>query len=155
MPETLLTLRKNLHLPVPPETAFELFTAAIGTWWPLELHSLSASEGRAPLGLSMERRPGGRLLERRHDGSVADWATLTDWQPPGRLAMDWYVGRARANATAITVLFEAGDPESTRLTLIHGGFERLGPAGEAAAANYDECWDLVLGERFRQACEGD
>ncbi|SNS55608.1 SRPBCC domain-containing protein [Tropicimonas sediminicola] len=155
MPDTVLIVRKTYSLPVTPDTAFRLFTAEIGGWWPVGSHSLSASEGRLPLEIWMEQRQGGRIRERRHDGSVVDWATLTTWLPHERLELDWYVGRARTDATSIMLDFASDGPDATRLLLTHGGFERLGTAGEAAAANYDEGWDLVLGERFLQACEGD
>jgi hypothetical protein len=154
MPATLPIVRKSVAVPIAPDAAFSLFTEGLQTWWPVETHSLSASEGKLPLALELEPRLGGRIRETRHDGEPMEWATLTAWEPGRRLMLDWYVGRHPSQSTEIDVRFEAAPEGGTTVGLEHTGFERLGPAGEASAVNYDEGWDLVLGERFLRACDG-
>ncbi|PRY25296.1 activator of Hsp90 ATPase-like protein [Aliiruegeria haliotis] len=153
MPETLPALRKTYVLPLPAEVAFRLFAEELGDWWPLESHSLSALEGKLPLSVRAEPRLGGRIVEIRHDAAEAEWGTFTAWDPVRRIAFDWYVGRERAQATQVEVTFSQRGDE-TVLGLVHSGFENLGPGAEASLANYDEGWDLVLGERFLKACGG-
>lgn len=152
MTETLPVLRKSVTVPVSPRQAFEIFTDRMAEWWPLESHSLSASEGKTALGVTLTPRAGGRVTETRHDGNPAEWGTITQWDDGKSLTLDWYVGRSPSQATRIAVTFLPAD-SGTEVQLEHTGFERLGVAGEAAAANYEEGWDLVLGECFRGACE--
>ncbi len=152
MTDTIPAIRKTFSVPLPPEAAFDRFTAGIGGWWPLGTHSLSASEGKVAQEVRVEPHVGGRVVETRHDGDHADWATITHWEPGRRLGHDWHVGRDRSQATHVALRF-TGKAAATEVELVHDRFERLGAAGEAAAASYDEGWDLVLGERFRQACE--
>ena len=33
-------LTKRVHVPLPPEAAFSLFTDGVGSWWPVDTHSL-------------------------------------------------------------------------------------------------------------------
>ena len=104
--------------------------------------------------MTFEPRRGGSVFETRHDGETVDWAEVIDWEPGHRVSLAWHVGRARAHATRVDVNFQPLRDGGTEVVLLHSGFEVLGGvAGEAAAASYDEGWDLVLGERFREACE--
>lgn len=153
MTEPLPALKKTIRLPLPAERAFDLFIRDLPRWWPVESHSLSAREGHRPLEIRIEPCAGGRITELRHDGEVADWAELTAWETGRRLELAWHVGRARSHATRIDLRFDSAGPNRCEVTLIHSGFDVLGPAGEAARFNYDEGWDMVLGEHFRQACE--
>ncbi|WP_068111980.1 SRPBCC domain-containing protein [Tropicimonas marinistellae] len=153
MPETLPNVRKSIRVPISASEAFDRFTRDMPEWWPLRSHSMSASEGKQPRGVTLQPHTGGRIREIRHDGDVAEWATITIWEPGRRLALDWYVGRRRAEATQIDVSFSDTGDGGSRVDLTHRGFERLGVAGEAAASNYDEGWDFVLGEAFLLACD--
>lgn len=94
-------------------------------------------------------------MEIRHDGNEAPWAEVTDWEDGKRLALAWHVGRARSDATRIEVTIRPTGPTESELVLVHDGFETLGTSGEAALANYDEGWDMILGEHFRRACESE
>lgn len=154
MSDTLPSLRKVLRVRSAPEDTFELFTLGIAEWWPVETHSLSGREGKVPLAVRFEPTSGGAILETRHDGVEAPWAEVTDWKPGRAFTLAWHVGRARQDATRITVEFRPVAAGGTEVILVHSGFEMLGPAGEAALANYDEGWDLVLKDRFHQACGG-
>lgn len=140
--QTDLTLRKSVTVNCSPERAFELFTDGLATWWPFDSHS--PSEGR-PDSFVFEPRQGGRVYERVPSGEETDWATVTAWEPPGRLAVDWHV-TAGAPATQLEVRFTAEDG-GTRVDLTHGGWERY---GEKAAEMFDSYngrsgWDAVLG----------
>lgn len=152
MTETLPAIHKTYALALPPDAAFALFTERLVEWWPLGSHSLSAAEGKVPINVALEPRKGGRITETRHDGNSAEWGRITHWDAGRKLGVDWYVGRDPAQATHFDLSFVATTDGGSRLDLVHAGFERLGPGGAAAAANYDDGWDIVLGEGFAGAC---
>lgn len=145
-------IRKTVTVPLDRQAAFELFTSGINRWWPKDSHSLTASRGiPGDVGVRMEPRVGGRVLERLPDGTEAAWATITHWQPGERLGLSWYVGRDEDEATTIDIRFtqtEAG----TRVDLAHGGFAALGNEGRDICATYATGWDKVLCRCYRRAC---
>lgn len=151
MTETLPALRKTYSVNQSAARAFEIFTRELAQWWPVGTHSLSGREGKQPQDVRVEPRLGGRISEIRHDGNVAPWGTITTWAPGRRLGVDWYVGRSPTEATHYEIAFR-DTPQGCDVELVHGGFEIHGTAGEAMLANYDEGWDMVLGECFRRAC---
>ncbi|MEM9550292.1 MAG: SRPBCC domain-containing protein [Pseudomonadota bacterium] len=146
-----LRVEKSVHVPLPPDEAFRVFTDDIALWWPLDSHSLSASRGDVAETVAMEPRTGGKVTETLPDGSHANWATITDWTPGARLSLDWYVGRDPSEATQISVTFLA-DADGTRVDLVHDGFENLPERVAETAAGYQSGWDRVLGECFTAAC---
>ena len=67
---TIEPVIKTREIPLPVEEAFDLFTARLDTWWPLDTHSISADEKRAsPAAVRWEGRVGGRVVEVAADGS--------------------------------------------------------------------------------------
>lgn len=136
-------IEKTLVVPIGPRDAFELFTAGMSSWWPLESHSLS---GTSEADVTVEPHEGGRIYETLPDGGRADWATITEWVPGARLAFDWYVGRDPSEATQVSVTF-LPEGNGTRVALVHDGFDRLA-GGESMHGMYQSGWDMVLGARF-------
>ena len=59
--EALAPLRLSVLVGRPPAHAFRVFTEGIGTWWPLETHSVG--EGGAE-NVELESRVGGQIVER-------------------------------------------------------------------------------------------
>jgi len=141
-------IRKSISVPLPPEEAFDLFTAGIDRWWPMETHSLTMDSETASV--RVEPHVGGRILETRPDGSDAPWATVTGWEPGRRFAVSWYVGRPESEATDLEVIF-TGTTEGTRVDLTHGGFDAHAD-GAKACAGYTEGWDHVLGRCYAGRC---
>jgi Activator of Hsp90 ATPase homolog 1-like protein len=143
--DTVLTpLVKQVRVPCQPKQAFELFTARMSEWWPLQTHSVG--EERAAT-VRLDGRVGGQLVEHLEDGRTDLWGTVTDWQPPTRFAMTWHPGRSADQATTVEVTFTP-DGSSTIVTLTHSGWSnRDQPA--TARRSYDSGWDLVL-DRFLQ-----
>ena len=88
-----------------PAKAFELFTSRIADWWPLETHSLGASEQKTPATVVMEPHAGGRIYEVSDDGIERMWGSVTDWKPGDHVAFTWHVGRAPESGTNVSVLF--------------------------------------------------
>ena len=135
----LAALTKTITVPVPVDRAFDLFSRRLGEWWPLATHSVGEESA---VGVEMGCRVGGEIVETVRDGSVHVWGTVTDWEPPERMAFTWHPGQDAAEATRVEVTFEPAG-ESTVVTLTHSGWEAL-EGGAGIRRNYDSGWDLVL-----------
>jgi len=138
---------KTIEVPLPPVAAFSLFAERLGSWWPVETHSISCASDTRPKALEIEPKTGGRIIETLQDGSESVWGHFSVFEPPLALEIVWYVGRTEAEATRIRVRFEKTDT-GTKLILVHDGFEALGDAAEKQADGYRSGWDPVLG-RYR------
>jgi uncharacterized protein YndB with AHSA1/START domain len=143
---TDLTVRKSITVPCSPEQAFELFTDGLATWWPFETHSPGDER---PEAVVFEPREGGRVYDRLAGGEEHDWATVTAWEPPSRLAVDWHVTRGNPS-TQLEVRFLPADGE-TRVELSHGGWERYGEKASESFDSYNSGWDTVLGRYVEKA----
>ena len=141
-----LVIRKAVNVAVPPERAFETFTAGIATWWPLPTHSVGGEDSAT---VAIERREGGRVYETTRDGTEHEWGVVTAWNPPRRFACTWHPGYSPDEAQDLDVLFVA-DGSGTRVELTHAGWERRGDKAGPVADAYDSGWELVLG-RFEAA----
>jgi uncharacterized protein YndB with AHSA1/START domain len=133
-------LRLTFDVRCPAEHAFEVWTARIGAWWPLD-HTVSGADG---LRVVLEGRVGGRIFERTAGGVEHDWGEVTVWEPPARLVYLWHLRRDRADATEVEIRFVAVAPAVTRVEIEHRGWERLGAQGPAwRDANYGG-WSTLL-----------
>lgn len=140
-------VEKSVKVSVPVDRAFEVFTAEIGTWWPLRTHAVDTERSRTVI---MEGRVGGRLLERAPSGEEHVWGTIAAWEPPSRIVYSWHPGRDEETAQEVEVTFEA-EGDGTRVQIRHYGWEKLGDRMEETVASYDEGWDLVIAEYVEAA----
>lgn len=138
---------KALHVRLSPGEAFHLFTEDIALWWPVSTHSLSAADGALPQTVVLNPRPGGQIVETLNDGSTSPWGTITLWEPPHEVHIDWHVGVPQIDATQLELRCDPAG-RGAKITLIHAGWERLGSEAEAMRAQFDEGWDHVLLDRF-------
>ncbi len=136
---------KSVAVSWSPEAAFRRFTDEIGTWWPLETHSLSGERAQT---LTMEGREGGRLYETDVDGNTLLWGTVTAWQPSEYVAFTWHLDRDPSGAQRVEVRFTA-EGEGTIVELTHRDWEVFAERAEEVRGNYDGGWDGVLG-RYTQ-----
>ena len=127
-------LRREVRVRCDVDTAFELFTAHLGAWWPLGTHSVFGAQASVAF-------EDGVVVE-RHGVEKAVWGTVLRWDRPNGFAMTWHPGHGPERATEVAVEFEP-DGDGTLLTLTHTGWERL-TEPEAARAEYDRGWPLVL-----------
>jgi uncharacterized protein YndB with AHSA1/START domain len=130
-----------------PEDAFRVFTRDMGTWWPLQMHSIAVDEYEGKVkaeSIVCEEREGGRIYEVMSDGAEGTWATILTWDPPRRVVMDWKPTLAAGPSTEIDVTFTP-EGEGTRVDLEHRGWERLGDRAEQARSEYGQGWTGVLG----------
>lgn len=122
------------------ERAFEVFTAGMGTWWPLTTHSI---EPDRVMTAEMDPRLGGRIVERHADGTEANWGVITAWEPPRRLVFSWNPSYEERPETEVEVTFTE-QADGTLVVLEHRGWERLGAAGSEMRAGYAEGWSGIL-----------
>ena len=86
---TTEAIRKTVLVDFAPAEAFELFTTRVSSWWPTETHSYAATRSRT----SSSSRESAALLYEVTDGGTAEWARITAWEPPHRLALEWLIGQ--------------------------------------------------------------
>jgi len=136
----LAPVRKSVTAGWDTETAFRRFTARMASWWPLETRSVGRAEAETVV---MEGRVGGRLYEKRADGTTSDWGVVTAWEPPGRVAFTWHPGREPDSGQSVEVTFVPTDG-GTRVDLVHSGWEKLGDTAAEQREQYQSGWDPVL-----------
>ena len=135
-------IRRAITVECSVEQAFVTFTDGIGTWWPLDTHSIGAMErGSVPVGVAIEPRVGGVIAEQGADGSSSSWGRVLVWEPPHRLVLEWQPGSKYA--TEVEVRFTP-DGDATRVDLEHRAWEHCGDDAEAARASYEGGWPSVL-----------
>ncbi len=133
-------LRRDVTTRLTQGEAWTLFCEDIAVWWPVARVSLSAlADGALPQAVTLDLRPGGRLTEVLFDGTVGDWASVTEATNGLSLALDWALGLAKPSPVPVRVTF-AGEDGGSRITLAT-------PDESVAAA---AMWDAVL-ERFAAA----
>ena len=104
---TQLLVEKRVGVSASPDRAFKHFTEAVGQWWPLGSHSVSAGAlGIAARSCGFDRRQGGEIYEITAHGERETWGTITVWDPPHRLSFTWHPGLPVAEATLVEVRFE-------------------------------------------------
>jgi len=136
-------------VPCAPEAAFAYFTRDIGRWWPLARYS--CSQARAA-GVALDGRVGGKVVERDVDGKEYLWGTVLEWNPGRRVVLSWHPGKPSDDALTLAVTFDAAGA-STRVRLVHSGWERLGANAAEARDSYAGGWPTVMGVIFKGYCE--
>lgn len=147
-PETSIEpVTKTATVACSVERAFEVFTAGIATWWPVETHSVAAmTDGSTETvaKLVLECRVGGRFYEVTSAGAEHSWGTVVAWEPPHRIVISWHVNPDAPAPTEIDVRFVAEAADRTRVQLEHRGWERLAEPQEQRDS-YNSGWDRVFG----------
>lgn len=140
-------IRMDITVARSPEDACRVFTEEIHTWWPLATHSIGQEDAAF---CGFEGRVGGRIFERLADGSEHEWGRVLAWEPPRRLRFTWHPGRDADTAQQVEVRFHAveGEVETTRVELVHEGWEHYGEGAAEAHAGYQPGWEHVLGECY-------
>jgi uncharacterized protein YndB with AHSA1/START domain len=133
---------------VPPDVAFEVFTAEIDRWWRRGLEYRHAA-GRGFIHL--EPHVGGRLFE-QHDAPdggaprVIECGRVLAWEPPARLVFTWRNATFSATeSTEVEVTFVATANGGTQVTVRHRGWETLRPDHPARHGQDDRAFARALG----------
>jgi hypothetical protein len=116
--------RASVHVRVPQEDAFRIFTEEIDQWWRRGLKYRIAKGMRGMLHL--EPKVGGRLFESEGE-RVVETGRVTVWEPPARFVFEWRaVNFAPTEKTEVEVVFEAVG-EATLVTVTHRGWAKIRP----------------------------
>ena len=146
-------VRKSLRVDARPERAFDVFTAGLGRWWPLD-HGIGKTPRKAVV---METRLGGRWYEQAEDGTETNVGRIIVWEPPRRFVMTWDINSQWKPDTTVSSEVEVqfiADGNATRVELEHRKFERMGAeGGEKMRKDVDGGWPSLL-ELFKKAAEG-
>ena len=146
-------VRKSLRVDARPERAFDVFTAGLGRWWPLD-HGIGKTPRKAVV---METRLGGRWYEQAEDGTETNVGRIIVWEPPRRFVMTWDINSQWKPDTTVSSEVEVqfiADGNATRVELEHRKFERMGAeGGEKMRKDVDGGWPGLL-ELFKKAAEG-
>jgi hypothetical protein len=131
---------------------FDVFVRTLDQWWPLRTHS--QGEQRV-VGVTFEKRPGGRVYETWDDGQTRTWGTLLAWEPPTRFAMTWDI--LQPPVTEVELTFRELGPSLTRVQVEHRGWDKLTEEQIAALGDKRESYDVgwaMIQRRFADACHG-
>ena len=142
---TIAPLRKTIRVKASAAHAFEVFTAGLGRWWPLD-HGIGPTPRK---GVVMETRLGGLWYELAEDGTRTRVGQITAWEPPQRFVMSWDINSEWKPDTKIgsevEVRFIAEGADATRVELEHRKFEQLGAEGGAKVRkDVDGGWPGLL-----------
>jgi hypothetical protein len=143
-------IRKSVVVDLAQEAAFQLFTQAMPSWWPVGSHSIGGARARE---VRFEGGLGGRIYEVLDDGTEYDWGRVTAWEPPQRFVCYWDPSVEARTPTEVEVRFVAEGPERTRVELDHRGWEGIGERPRLGRESYAGAggWTQVLGEYVRAA----
>jgi hypothetical protein len=133
-------IRLSFEVACPRGRAFEIWTARISQWWPID-HTVTAEPDVCVV---LEPRDGGRIYERTKTGTEHDWGEITVWEPPERFGYLWHLRRDRADATEVEIRFVVAAPDRTRVEIEHRGWERLGAEGESWRDRNFGGWSTLL-----------
>ena len=114
-----------------PDTAFQVFTEGIQSWWNPGHHVLQGEQKV----MGVEPFVGGRLWDETVDGRTCTWGRVLTWAPGRMFAFSWLIGpdwavpAENAPGSRVTVTFI---PESggTRVELVHDQLSEHGPGWE-------------------------
>lgn len=151
-PETAqnAVVRKTLHVEVPIEKAFQVFTERMGQWWPASHHV-----GKTPYkDILIDPKKGGRWYEINVEGVECIWGTVLAWEPPKRVVLSWHLQpdwsfhADLAKASEVALEFVAEGPEKTRVDFAHRHLERHGTGWEKMREQVgaDGGWPIILAQ---------
>ncbi len=136
-----LVIRKEIHVNVPVERAFDVFTAGLQGWWPMETHSLGKGV------ISVDWRVGGLAVETA-GAERFEWADVLEYDPPSGLRLRWRVNPEKPPTELAVAFFADGD--GTRVVLTHAGWESFADRADEELQGYTSGWDVVLGHYVSQ-----
>jgi uncharacterized protein YndB with AHSA1/START domain len=130
-------IKKSVLVAASSERAFQVFTEAMSTWWPLRSHHIGKADAESVL---IEPFVGGRWFERGVDGNECDWGRVRVWDPPRRLVLAWEISSDWRHdpsiQTEVEVRFSA-EGASTRVELEHRLLHHYGEAAAQMRGRFD------------------
>lgn len=144
---------KTVDVRRPAKDLFRMFTAETSAWWPMTHTRARDALGQKTTKITIEPRVGGRVYETLADGQELEWGEVAVFQPDKLFAMHWHLGRGMTQATSVSVAFEPIDSASTRVTLTHENWMRMGEEAEQLRKGYASGWATVFEKNFKEYAE--
>lgn len=144
---------KVIEVPNDPASVYQLFTAQMVDWWPLDKRTISFhSTGEAAKSIDCDVVNGGAIVEVAADDTRHVWGTFADCDPPNSVAIDFHMGQPKEHSTHLVVSFIEMDVGHTLVKLVHGGWESYGELAQMMRDGYDTGWDEIFVEGFCEHC---
>lgn len=146
------SVRTEIIVDAPPEHAFDVFTAGIGSWWNPDHHLLDGELAE----MVFEPRVGGHIFDRTVDGRECRWARVLAYEPPHRVVFSWDIDLRwqlesdPAKASEVEVTFAPVGPARTEVVLVHRHLDRHGDGWAGMRDAVSSGWNL---DRFAQAAQ--
>ena len=141
-------VKRILHVEVPIEKAFQVFTERMGQWWPATHHV-----GGTPFkDILIDKKKGGRWYEVNVEDMECTWGTVIAWEPPKKVVLSWHLqpdwsfNPDLAKASEVALEFIAEGPKKTRVEFAHWHLERHGAGWEKMREQVgaDGGWPTIL-----------
>lgn len=131
-------IQKSVYLRCAPVQAFELFTQRTSEWWPVSHRPAQDPHSEVVL------EHAGRFFERARDGREIELGRVVAWNPPHRLALDFFMGTGPRQPTSVEVTFTP-ENQGTRVTVSHQARPESQDLWDQRVAVFEKSWDAVLG----------
>jgi uncharacterized protein YndB with AHSA1/START domain len=118
-------IRREILVDAQPDAAFEVFTAGLGQWWPVDEKSVHGKGATVAF-------DDGQIVEHSADGEPVVWGTVIRWEPPAAVAFTWHPGHPAERASQVVVTF-AAEGTQTLVRLEHSGWESFADPAAARA----------------------
>lgn len=134
------------------ERAFDTFVGGMGNWWPLDKRAMSKMDGDKPKCLTIEPELGGRIVEISEGGKEHHWGTITQFDRPGKVVMDFHMGMPPEQTSVVEVVFSPNGENSTQVVLTQSNWEGFGDMAEMIRDGYVESWPMLFAECYKAGC---
>ena len=146
---------RTIEVPCSQHVAFTVFVDEMATWWPLAQFSVSALNRTTAKALRVEPRVGGEVVEVDEAGAEHVWGTITAYDPPAYLCMDFHIAEPASSASLVEVRFTAIDAKRTRVELTQTNWEAFGKNASLMHGGYGKGWDTIFMKSYLAACGRD
>ena len=102
--------------------------------------------------VTLEPFVGGEIVEIAHDGKRHLWGSVSTYNAPNQLTLNWHVNSTAEYATEVDVTFHEVGSNETRVDLIHRNWERLAENAEQTRDGYNQGWVGVFEQAYAAAC---
>jgi hypothetical protein len=145
-------IKKEITVQASQQTAFDVFTQQMDTWWPRTHHT-----GNTPMTkLLLESGDDGRWYSKHEDGSEVEVGKVIRWDPYSNLLLNWQIdGNFKYNpslTTEVEVQFIAIDPTTTKVIMEHRNLDRL--VEGKVIDSMDMGWGMIM-EMYKQTADNN
>jgi uncharacterized protein YndB with AHSA1/START domain len=146
--ESILVVRRSIHIAAPPARVWEEFTTfeRMNRWWGVTVGTPEAGKSNGQRLVTYEPRLGGRVeMEVVFEGKPMRYGGAIVVFEPGRelsFDNDWMPNQGWLRPTRITLRLTPA-LNGTLVELMHHGFERTGDHGADEHEGYESGWGMT------------